>query len=101
MKSVGIKNLKNNLSAYLKLVKKGEVIVVTERDEVIAEIKKPDVTPEQSISKFEKFLQEEARLGRLTLPKQTKTLLKKNIGKPKLKMSDWWPMYEEIRSDRF
>lgn len=40
-KAVGIKNLKNNLSAYLREVKIGYRILVTERDEVIAEIRGP------------------------------------------------------------
>jgi len=38
---VGIKNLKNNLSAYLRQVKRGVRVLVTDRDEVIAEIGKP------------------------------------------------------------
>lgn len=39
MKAVGIKTLKARLSEYLRLVKAGEVILVTERDEVIAELR--------------------------------------------------------------
>jgi antitoxin (DNA-binding transcriptional repressor) of toxin-antitoxin stability system len=38
---VGVKNLKNNLSAYLRRVKRGVRVLVTDRDEVIAEIGKP------------------------------------------------------------
>ena len=38
---VGVKNLKNNLSAYLRHVKQGVRVLVTDRDEVIAEIGKP------------------------------------------------------------
>jgi antitoxin (DNA-binding transcriptional repressor) of toxin-antitoxin stability system len=38
---VGIKNLKNNLSAYLRQVKRGVRVLVTDRDEVVAEIGKP------------------------------------------------------------
>jgi antitoxin (DNA-binding transcriptional repressor) of toxin-antitoxin stability system len=38
---VGVKNLKNNLSAYLRQVRKGVRVLVTDRDEVIAEIGKP------------------------------------------------------------
>jgi antitoxin (DNA-binding transcriptional repressor) of toxin-antitoxin stability system len=39
MKSAGIKVLKGNLSKYLKLVRGGETILVTDRNEVIAEIR--------------------------------------------------------------
>lgn len=38
VKAVGIKVLKARLSEYLRLVKSGETILVTERDEVVAEI---------------------------------------------------------------
>ncbi len=38
---VGVKNLKNNLSAYLRQVKRGVRVLVTDRDEVIAELGKP------------------------------------------------------------
>jgi len=38
MKAVGVKVLKAKLSEYLRLVKTGVTVLVTERDEVIAEI---------------------------------------------------------------
>ena len=41
MKSVGIKVLKDNLSKYLRMVRDGEIVLVTDRDEVIAEIQSP------------------------------------------------------------
>jgi antitoxin (DNA-binding transcriptional repressor) of toxin-antitoxin stability system len=40
MKSIGIKDLKNNLSSYLEFVKKGETILIFDRNNPIAEIKK-------------------------------------------------------------
>jgi len=40
MKSIGIKDLKNNLSSYLEFVKKGETILILDRNNPIAEIKK-------------------------------------------------------------
>jgi len=39
MKAVGIKVLKARLSEYLREVKAGETVLVTERDEVIAELR--------------------------------------------------------------
>jgi antitoxin (DNA-binding transcriptional repressor) of toxin-antitoxin stability system len=56
MKSVGIKNLKNNLSRYLKMVRESEVIYVTDRDNVVAEIHKPLDPP--ALSRWQSFLQE-------------------------------------------
>jgi antitoxin (DNA-binding transcriptional repressor) of toxin-antitoxin stability system len=39
MKAVGVKVLKAKLSEYLRHVKAGETVLVTERDEVIAELR--------------------------------------------------------------
>jgi antitoxin (DNA-binding transcriptional repressor) of toxin-antitoxin stability system len=41
MKSVGLKVLKNRLSEYVRLASQGEVILVTDRDEVVAELTPP------------------------------------------------------------
>lgn len=39
MKVVGIKQLKARLSEYVRLVKAGETVLVTERDEIVAELR--------------------------------------------------------------
>lgn len=39
MKTVGVKRLKARLSEYLRAVKAGETVLVTERDEVVAELR--------------------------------------------------------------
>ena len=39
MKVVGIKQLKARLSEYVRLAKAGETVLVTERDEVVAELR--------------------------------------------------------------
>lgn len=65
MKAVGIKVLKDNLSKYLKMVREGETIWVTDRDEVVAEIHKPTRPFQQRISRWEAFLNEEERRGGL------------------------------------
>jgi antitoxin (DNA-binding transcriptional repressor) of toxin-antitoxin stability system len=41
MKAVGIRELKDKLSRYLDEVKRGEVILVTDRGVVIAELRQP------------------------------------------------------------
>ena len=41
MKTVGVRELKNRLSEYLREVRAGESILVTDRGEVIAEIAAP------------------------------------------------------------
>ncbi len=41
MRSVGLKVLKNKLSEYVRLAEKGETVLVTDRDRVVAEISPP------------------------------------------------------------
>ena len=41
MKAVGIRELKNRLSEYLRMVARGEEILVTDRGTVVAEIRQP------------------------------------------------------------
>lgn len=43
MKQAGIRQLKNSLSGYIKRVKKGETIAVTERGKTVAILKKETV----------------------------------------------------------
>ena len=44
MESVGIRDLKNRLSAYIRQVRAGEVVLVTDRGEVVAELTPPRQT---------------------------------------------------------
>lgn len=41
MRAVGIKNLKNRLSEYVRLAASGETVLVTDRDRVVAELGPP------------------------------------------------------------
>lgn len=41
MKAVAVKELKNRLSAYLREVKAGEIVLVTDRGQVVAELRQP------------------------------------------------------------
>ena len=57
MKSVGVKQLKSRLSEYLRLVQSGETVLVTDRDEVVAELRPPSVeglysTAEQALGRL-------------------------------------------------
>jgi len=44
MRAVGIRELKNRLSEVLRLVSAGEEILVTDRGEVVAELRRPGST---------------------------------------------------------
>jgi antitoxin (DNA-binding transcriptional repressor) of toxin-antitoxin stability system len=69
MKAVGTKVLKDNLSKYLKMVREGETILVTDRDEVIAEIHRPAHPVSGRVSRWEAFLNDEVRRGSMTRAK--------------------------------
>jgi antitoxin (DNA-binding transcriptional repressor) of toxin-antitoxin stability system len=75
MKSVGIKALKNNLSRYLDLVRQGEVILVTDRDEIIAELRLPSEFIPSRVSPWVTFLESQARRGALRLATRRRSLL--------------------------
>jgi antitoxin (DNA-binding transcriptional repressor) of toxin-antitoxin stability system len=45
VKAVGVRDLKNHLSEYLRLVRRGERILVTDRGEVVAELRHPGAPP--------------------------------------------------------
>jgi antitoxin (DNA-binding transcriptional repressor) of toxin-antitoxin stability system len=53
MKAVGVKALKNELSRYLQLVRQGEVVLVLDRDEVVAELRRPSPTARPGADRWE------------------------------------------------
>jgi prevent-host-death family protein len=67
MSTVGIKELKNRLTAYLRRTKQGEEVVVTERGKPIAVIQ-PIQSPVQPLS-VEAKLAKLAHQGLITLPR--------------------------------
>ena len=66
MVAVGIRELKNRLSEYLRLVRAGEVVLVTDRGEVVAELRQPGGNGERT--DLPAGLVELARRGLATLP---------------------------------
>ena len=66
MKAVGVKTLKAKLSEYLRLVKSGETVLVTERDEVVAELR-PANRQKPALQNLEEFLNVLSDQGRAVL----------------------------------
>jgi len=69
MRAVGIKILKNNLSRYVRLASAGETILVTDRDEVVAELGPP--TPGRAQGLDDPRLARAIRNGWITPPVHT------------------------------
>lgn len=74
IKTVGIKDLKNNLSAWLREVRGGATILVTDRNEVVAELQEPYGRAGGAVG-LNPLLLAWARDGIVTLPLQEKTAL--------------------------
>lgn len=66
MRAVGIKVLKDRLSEYVRLAAAGETILVTDHDEVVAELSPP--RPERSPLLADAQLADAIRRGYLTAP---------------------------------
>ena len=66
MREVGIRELKNRLSEYVRLVREGEVVMVTDRGEIVAELRAPE--PVSELERKYPRLAEMARQGRVRLP---------------------------------
>ncbi len=65
MKAVGIKVLKNNLSRYLKEVQAGEIVWITDRDVVIAEMHGPTVPVPGKVDRWTAWVNAQVRAGRI------------------------------------
>ena len=74
LKTVGVKELKNNLSAYLREVRSGATVMVSDRDSVIAELHEP--TSRSVLGEaLNPLLLEWAETGLVLLPKTGKAPL--------------------------
>jgi len=69
MRSVGIKALNSKLSEYVRLASSGETILVTDRDQVVAELGPLRETRSPILA--DAFLAEAVRSGALTPPRLT------------------------------
>lgn len=49
MKTVGLRELKNRLSRYVRRVRAGEAVVVTDRGQVVAELRPPGQVPRGTV----------------------------------------------------
>jgi hypothetical protein len=103
MKSVGVRDLKNNLSKYLHLVKSGETIVITEHEQVIAEIKKPSEFLKDSKKRAYLYLEEQNRIGKVQLAKRNNSQIDSIIQEyaEKMPIVEWKEHHNHSRSDRF
>ncbi len=67
MKEVGIRELKNRLSEYIRQVREGEVIMVTDRGEVVAELRAPEAATNELLQRYPGLV-DMVRRGLIRLP---------------------------------
>ncbi|GMV41320.1 MAG: hypothetical protein AMXMBFR64_30360 [Myxococcales bacterium] len=93
MLAVGIKTLKNKLSEYVKLAAGGETVLVTDRDQVVAEL----VPPREGRSPVlaDAQLADAVRRGLLTPP-----LLVTEAPPPRLPVAPIEALLAELAQDR-
>jgi antitoxin (DNA-binding transcriptional repressor) of toxin-antitoxin stability system len=99
MKLVGVKQLKSRLSEYLRLVRSGETILVTDRDELVAELRPTRGRPEleDSLEGLLDSLAERGELTRASQPKRRWTWKVKGLG---LTTGTANTLLGEVRGDR-
>jgi antitoxin (DNA-binding transcriptional repressor) of toxin-antitoxin stability system len=97
MVTVGVRDLKNQLSQYLQFVKNGEKVVITEHNKIIAEISSPNDEKNDHILLIEQKLQKLSMEGEIILAKRNNTRV--NIPETKEEL-DWKTIYDEVRNDR-
>ena len=99
MKSVGVKQLKARLSEYIRLVRTGETVLITDRDEVVAELRPAHRHGRAGLSVEERLqaLAERGELTRPSLPKGDWTWKVKGLGLPPGTAAR---LLDEVRGDR-
>ena len=79
MKSVGVRELKNRLSEYLREVRSGEAVLVTDRGDVVAELVPPGQRPDEL--GLPSGLMALARRGQVTIGASNEATLYPNLSR--------------------
>ncbi len=93
MRAVGLKVLKNKLSEYVRLAERGETILVTDRDRVVAELVPPERTRSPVLA--DALLSEAVRKGWITPP-----VLAGSEPPPRNPITSFRKLLEELGQDR-
>ena len=96
MRSIGLKVLKNKLSEYVRLAERGETVLVTDRDRVVAELVPPEKTRSPVLA--DALLAEAVRQGWVTPPALSTSGPPPR--KPVMSFRDLFRELERDRSDR-
>ena len=92
MRTVGLKVLKNRLSEYVRLASRGEIVLVTDRETVVAELRPPEGRGPLT---SDAVLAEAMRKGWLTAP-----LIGRSAIPPRLPVAPLRDLLRELDADR-
>ncbi|HEY4393506.1 MAG TPA: prevent-host-death protein [Polyangia bacterium] len=93
MRSVGVKLLKNHLSEYIRLAATGETVLVTDRDEVVAELGPP--RNGRALAVGDALLAEAVRKGWVAPP-----VAPSDTPPGRLPVTSWRSLQKELAEDR-
>lgn len=93
MRAVGLKTLKNKLSEYIRLAARGETVLVTDRDRVVAEIVPPRAGRADSLADVQ--LADAVRRGWLRPP-----LVRACGAPPRVAVAKLADLLDELATDR-
>lgn len=99
MIAIGVKKLKARLSEYLRMAKAGEIILVTDREEVIAELR-PARRQRRPAGDLEEVLDALADSGQLTRASEEKESWTWRTQGLRLPAGTARALLEEVRGDR-
>ncbi len=100
MKAIGIKQLKAHLSEYVRRARAGEVILVTDRDEVVAELR-PARQASLPLDGPSEALDALAQAGIVTLPTRPKKGWSWKVSNLGLDPGTVAALLEDVRGDRY
>lgn len=99
MRTVGVRRLKARLSEYLRAVRSGETLLVTDRDEVIAELRpvSPRPVPREGSEDVLQGLAERGEISRAVREKGDWTWHAHGLGLPSSEVDE---LLDDLRADR-
>ena len=101
MLAIGIRELKSQLSQYIKLVQKGEVLLITDRHKVVAELRQSKQIEKNSDLTLNEFISKLSKSGLIKKAERQESLIDTFYKKRKTKSKvDWKKAYHEIKEDR-
>lgn len=100
MKAIGVRELKAQLSRFLREVQTGEVVLVTDRGKVIAELRSPTVTPKPE-SEIDRKLRLMAERGGLRIGGPNNPALYRESPLPPAPEGTAQRLIDEDREDKY